>query len=196
MKVVVTDFIEANLDWEKEQLRAAGIDIEAHQMKFAPEEVLAEATRDAEVIVVNMAPITASLADQWNRCELVIRHGIGYDNVDVDALSERGIRFINMPEYCVEEVAEHACMLLLAAGRKLMFSQQVLRRSIEKRQWDFTGIDPIFRLKGRKVGLIGCGRIGSRVYHRLRNFGFTFLVCDPYLNSRRKQELGITPLPL
>ena len=196
MKVVVTDYVEANLDWENGQLQALGLQVEAYQMKFAPEEALAEVTRDADVIVVNMAQITPSLVARWERCELVIRHGIGYDNVDVDALSERGIRFINMPDYCVEEVAEHAIMLILAAGRKLIFSQEVLLRSIQNGQWDFTGIDPIFRLRGRKLGIIGCGRIGGRVYQKLKNFGFEFLICDPYLNPRRKQDLGIETLPL
>src|ERR1019366_4837949 len=102
MKVVVTDYIEPELDWEVKCMREMGITFQACQLKFAGEKQLLDATSDANIVVVNMAPITAGLVEQWQHCSLVIRHGVGYDNVDVSALTRRGIRFANIPDYCVE----------------------------------------------------------------------------------------------
>ena len=91
MKVVVTDYIEPDLNWEAEKLGGQGIELAPYQLKFAPFEDVAAATRDADVVVVNMVPITRALIESWTRCRLVIRHGVGYDNVDRAALDEAGI---------------------------------------------------------------------------------------------------------
>lgn len=194
IKVVVTDYIEADLAWEAERLAALGIDFAAHQLKFADEGQRAAATGDADVIVVNMVPVTRSLVARWKRCSLVIRHGIGYDNVDVDALSERGIRFANVPDYCPQEVAEQTIGLIFALGRKIVFSRKVLEDSSRRNAWNFAPLEPIHQMKGRTLGIIGCGRIGSRVYLGLRSLGFNFLVCDPYLAPQRIAELGLAPV--
>ncbi|MPY90619.1 MAG: C-terminal binding protein [Luteitalea sp.] len=191
MKVVVTDYVEPDLDWEENELRECHIDFRAHQLKFGFFEELASATEDADIVVVNMAPITSSLVAHWKKCRLVIRHGIGYDNVDVDALTEKNIPLVNIPDYCVEEVAEHAIALLFALARKIVLSRSVVEQSSRKGEWDFAGVQPIFRLKDKVLGIIGCGRIGSRIYQRLGSFGFEFLVCDPYLSQPRQRELGI-----
>lgn len=196
LKVVVTDYIEDDLEWEREQLGKAGFQFECHQLKHSPREELAAATRDADIVVVNMAPIPASLIAQWKKCRLVIRHGIGYDNVDVDALTEAGIPLVNIPDYCVEEVAEHAITLIMNAVRKVGYSRQVFDLSVKKGQWDFSSMGPVYRMKGQTLGIIGCGRIGSRVLRKLRSFGFHFEVCDPKLSEARCRELDITPKPL
>jgi D-3-phosphoglycerate dehydrogenase len=196
MKVVVTDYIEQDLDWEQEHLAELGIEFEAHQLKFAPEEELAAATQDADVIVVNMAPITEALVARWQKCRMVIRHGIGYDNVNVDALTARGIMFVNEPDYCVEEVAEQTAALYLALARKIVSSRGMLEQSIKLGRWNFDSIMPLHRIQGRKLGIIGCGRIGSRVYQKMRGFGLEFLICDPYMSERRKSELDIEVISL
>ncbi len=195
IKAVVTDYIEPDLDWETQQLATLGIDLEARQLRSCGESEQAAATRDADVIVVNMLPITRALVASWRRCALVIRHGIGYDNVDVDALTERGIRFAHVPDYCPQEVAEQAIGLIFALGRKIVFSRRVLEESSRRGSWDFSPVEPIHRMKGRTLGIIGCGRIGSRVYLGLQSFGFNFLVCDPYLTAERVRELGVTLVP-
>lgn len=191
IKVVVTDYIEADLEWEAKEIRGLGLEFEAFQLKFAPEAELAKATRDAHVIIANMAPITASLVAKWEKCSLLIRHGIGYDNVDVDAVTSRGIRFANIPDYCPQEVAEQAIALIFALGRKVVFSRKILEDCSRHHRWEFTGLEPIHQMKGQTLGIIGCGRIGSRVYLGLRSFGFKFLICDPYLTPERIEELGI-----
>ncbi len=191
IKFVVTDYIEADLDWEVQEMADRGVDFAYHQLKFAPVEEVAAATKDADIVLVNMVKIDRDLISRWENVKLVIRHGIGYDNVDVDALTEAGIMFGYQPDYCVEEVAEHAIALLFGCARKLFPGRKCLEQSSATGQWDFSGVMPLYRMAGKTVGLIGCGRVGSRVYQKLQSFGFNWLICDPYLSERRREALGI-----
>lgn len=190
-KVVVTDYIESDLKWESEEMEKRGVAFEAYQLKFAPQAELIAKIRDADVVVVNMAPMTEAVIGALNQCRLIIRHGIGYDNVDLKAATRKGIRVANIPDYCPDEVAEHTVALMLASWRKLFVSLEVLKESSRKGQWDFQRCYPIFKLSGKTVGIVGCGRIGSRVLQRMRGFDVNLLVCDPYLSPERKRELGI-----
>ena len=191
VKVVVTDFIEPDLEWESKELARRGVEFETHQLKFAPSHEVVDATRDADLVVVNMVPITQDVISKWERCRLVIRHGVGYDNVDVKALRQTGIPLCYIPDYCAEEVAEQAIALLLACGRKLVASRRVLDCSSAQGSWDFAPVVPMFLMAGQTLGIIGCGRVGSLVYRKLKSFGFKFLICDPYLSAERKRELEI-----
>jgi D-3-phosphoglycerate dehydrogenase / 2-oxoglutarate reductase len=191
MKVVITDYIEPDLDWEARQLRERGVEFSCHQLKFAPFEKVVEATRDADVVIVNMVPVTPALVAAWRKCKLVIRHGVGYDNVDLAALDAAGIPLCYIPDYCVEEVAEQAIALILACGRRLVTGRRVLEESSKNGIWDFKETIPVFRMAGQTLGILGCGRIGSRVYQKLKGFGFRFRICDPYLSEERRRELGI-----
>lgn len=191
MKVVVTDYIEPDLDWEAREMARRGVEFAAYQLKFTSAERVIEATRDADVVIVNMVPVTAEIVAGWERCRLLIRHGVGYDNVDLAALERAGIPCCYIPDYCMDEVAEHAIMLMLASARRLPASRRVLDESSARGQWDFAGVIPIYRITGRTVGILGCGRIGSRVYRKLKAFGVDFRIVDPYLSEERKRELGI-----
>jgi len=190
IKATVTDYIEEDLDWEAAELAKAGIGFAACQLKFRPESEVVERIRDADVIVVNMVPMPASTLEALPNCRLLIRHGIGYDNVDVDACTRLGIQFAYQPDYCKEDVAEHAIALLFACARKIPQSRRTLEASSRSGQWDFSGIFPIQRLDGKTLGIVGAGRIGSRVYRKLRSFGFRILICDPFLSPERMAELS------
>lgn len=190
-KVVVTDYVEPDLNWECAEFARRGVAFEYHQLKFAPNERVIEATRDADVVVVNMVKITADIVSAWKKTRLVIRHGVGYDNLDLDALEKAGIAPCYIPDYCAEEVAEQAIALILACGRRLVSSRKVVDDSSARGIWDFKPMIPIFRMGGQTLGILGCGRIGSLVYRKLKSFGFQFLICDPYLTEERKRELGI-----
>jgi D-3-phosphoglycerate dehydrogenase / 2-oxoglutarate reductase len=191
LKVVITDYIEPDLNWETEEMARRGVEFAAHQLKFAPVADVIAATRDADVVVVNMVPITPEVIAAWRNCKLVIRHGVGYDNVNVKALEAAGIPLCYIPDYCTEEVAEQAIAMILGCGRRIVSSRKVLEDSSASGRWDFGPTIPVFRMGGQKLGIIGCGRIGSVVYEKLKSFGFEFLICDPYLSEERKRELGI-----
>lgn len=191
MKVIVTDHIEDNLDWEVGRLAGDGIELVPFQNKHARPAELIEMSLDADCLVVNMAQITREVIESWANVRLVVRHGIGFDNIDLEALSERGIPLVNIPDYCVEEVAEQAIALIMSLGRKIAFSRANFDRAVAQNAWDYDGLQPVYRMAGQTLGLLGCGRIGSRVLQKLRSFGFHFLVCDPYIEPSRKQILNI-----
>ena len=191
IKVVVTDYIEEDLNWEAEELAKRGIEFEAYQLKFKSEDEILAKLRDADVIVANMVQMTASLLSRLEKCKLLIRHGVGYDNIDVEACTRLGIQFAYQPDYCKIDVAEHAIALILACGRKVVWGRKTLDKSSADGKWDFSGLFPIYRLEGKTLGIIGVGRIGSRVYRKLRGFGFNIIGCDPFLSEERVKELGI-----
>lgn len=191
MRAVVTDYIEDNLDWEAEQLKGSGIEFAVFQLKGKPEADVVAAIKDADVVVVNMVKMTDSLLGKLPKCKLLIRHGIGYDNVDVSACTRHGIQFAYQPDYCQEDVAEHAIALIFACARKVTWSRQTLEDASRRQQWDFSKLFPIYRMEGKTLGIVGVGRIGSRVARKLKSFGFKIIGCDPYLDAARQAELGI-----
>lgn len=184
---IVTDYIEDNLDWEVGEMVKAGIEFAAYQLKFKPEAEIVEKAKNADVILVNMVKFDESLLSKLPKLKLLIRHGIGYDNVDVAACTRHGVQFAYQPDYCMEDVAEHAIALIFACGRKVVWSRRTLDKSSAKGQWDFSDIFPLVRMAGKTLGIVGLGRIGSRVYQKLRSFGFQVLVCDPYISAERKK---------
>jgi D-3-phosphoglycerate dehydrogenase len=195
-RIVVTDYIEPDLEWERAQLATLAVTFEAYQLKSTSREALLARVGDADVLVVNMVKIDREVIQNLRSCKLIIRHGVGYDNIDVPAATEHGIQVCYVPDYCREEVAEQAMMLLLLCRRRFTQQQESLEVSLKKGQWDFSSVGAIRRFSGTKAGIVGCGRIGSLVVRMLRGFGIEVMVHDPYLSERRQAELGIRCLPL
>ena len=196
-KIVVTDYIEEELDWEFEKFGSMkNVTFEALQLKHAEKSKVIDAVADADIIVVNMVPIEKDVIESLTNCKLIIRHGVGYDNVDVKELTRRGILLINIPDYCVEEVAEQAVMHIITCARKYLKQQESMKISVKKGEWDFDVVYPISLISYKKLGIIGCGRIGGTVLKLMRGFDMDIHVCDPYLSEEKKRELGIDHEPL
>ena len=193
-KAVVTDYIEPDLVYEAQKLAELGIDFEAFQLKFRPEDEVYEAIKDADVIVVNMVKMPESLISRLTKCKLIIRHGIGYDNVDWKACEKYGIQFAYQPDYCKEDVAEHAISLIFACARRLFRARTCLEESSAAGAWNFEDLFPVYRLDGKTLGILGCGRIGSRVFRKLRTFGFNIIACDPYLTDSVRKSYEVQGL--
>ena len=190
-KVVITDYIEPDLEWEAQQFQQFGVDFSYHQLKQAGPLELLKVIADADVIIVNMATISAKVIQGLKRTKLIIRHGVGYDNVDVDAAAKRGIVVSYMPDYCMHEVAEQAVTLIFACQRKLNIQMQLTQESSRTGRWVFEPVYPVHSLRGKTLGIIGCGHIGSLVFRMLQNFDLArTLVCDPFLSEARRSELG------
>lgn len=182
--VVVTDYVEPDLNWEAEQLEQLGASLRAHQLRNASADELARAAGDADVVVVNMAVLDETVIKALSSCRLIIRHGVGYDNVDVAAATSAGIAVTRIPDYCVTEVAEQALMLIMACRRRLPDQSRSLRRSRSADAWDFSGVEPIHRLHGATLGVVGCGQIGSVLLSMAEGLGVTRLAVDPTLGER------------
>ncbi len=197
IKIYVTDYIEPDLKWEEEQLaKYAHVTFEYEQLKLKPEEELVAEIGDADMVLVNMVKMTENVINGLEKCKLILRHGVGYDNVDVDAATARGIRVAYEPDYCMDEVAEHAITLMLAGWRKLNVGRKILEASSQNGIWDFNAIYPVYSVTGKTVGIIGCGRIGSLTLKKLSGFDVNILVCDPHLTDERKAELGVETVDL
>lgn len=170
MKIIITDSnFESDVP-EREVLTQAGLMLQRYACKT--EEEMIEAGRDADAILVQFAPAPRRVLKAWKNCKLIVRYGIGYDNVDVKAAEELGIQVCNVPSYCLDEVADHTCSLLLAGARKVL----ALHDSVRQGKWDVESIArPIPRFSDSVVGLVGFGRIGARVAERLKAFQFKII---------------------
>ncbi len=192
----ITDYIERDLLWEEEECRKLGLRLEHYQLKeAAPADIIAR-VRDADIVLVNMAKFTAEVIAGLDNTKVIIRHGIGYDNVDVEAATAHGIILANERTASSEDVAEHAVLLMLEVYKKRKLQDKILRDWIETRQWSSTKIYPLYRLTGKTVGIIGCGNIGSRVLQKMKCFGVNILVCDPYLSKKRFDQINCIHMPL
>jgi D-3-phosphoglycerate dehydrogenase len=133
--------------------------------------------REAEILLVTWYQVTAEIIQQLQRCRVIIRIGVGYDNIDAEAARARGIAVCNVPDYCKGEVADHAIALALAQARSLPF----LDRCVRERDWKPRLPHPMPSFEVMNFGVLGYGRIGRLTIARARGFGFRLIACDPYI---------------
>lgn len=184
-KVLVSDFLTES-SVEREVL---GDDVELVLARAWDESALASQVADADALLVfhdipRLSDATFALAP---RCKGVVRAGVGFNNVDLEAAGRRGIAVCNVPDYGTEEVADHSVMLLLAAARLLLPCDAQLRSG----QWDPAVITGAPRLRGQTIGLIGCGRIGMAMAERVKAFGLDVVFYDPHQPRGWDKALGI-----
>jgi D-3-phosphoglycerate dehydrogenase len=122
--------------------------------------------------------VTAKVIQAARQCVTIGRYGIGLDNIDVAAATLHGIIVTNVPSYCVEEVSDHALALLLSLARKITFFDRAIKSGV----YDLQAGTPLFRVRGRILGIAGFGRIGRALYRKARGLGLNVLVYDPYVD--------------
>ena len=174
-KVVIADHDYGNLDIERPILEAAGARVVALQAKS--EEDLFEEARDCDAIINQYARVGAATIDRMERCKVIARYGIGVDIVDVEAATRKGILVTNVRDYCTDEVADHAIGLWLALARKLVQYNAATHNGI----WQWQTGRPIYRLRGRTMGIVSFGKIGQAIAQRAKVFGVSLIAYDPYL---------------
>ena len=190
-KVLVTDFTFDRLDVEEAILRPLGAAIDARQCRT--ESDLLGAVGDADYVLTQFAPVTARVIDAMARARLIVRYGIGVDNVDLDAARGRGIPVCNVPAYCIDEVADHTLALLLDATRRIAANGRVVRDG----GWGLAvPLDRMKALRDMTVGVVGFGRIGRAVADRLRGFGCRVLASDPNVPAAEFASHGAEAVPL
>jgi D-3-phosphoglycerate dehydrogenase len=183
-KVVTTDVIKPVIP-EEAILKEAGASLVYGDATNEAE--LIELARDADAIINYLALVTARVINSLERCQVIVRRGIGYDSVDVSAATAKGIPVVNVPEYCTDEVADHAMALLLTAARKISAAREQTRSGA----WDLRQLLPIPALKDSTLGLVGFGKIPKAVAARARGFGFKVQASDPFIPAELAAEHGV-----
>jgi phosphoglycerate dehydrogenase-like enzyme len=189
--VVVTD-AAAILAPAIDHLRSNGVTVTVVE-EGAASAVAAAQAADSPVVIIGVMPFREAEIATLRITRLIIRAGIGYDMVDIEAATSAGILVANVPDFCVDEVADHTMTLLLAAMRRLPHALDTWRR---RQDWHVTSqLPPLSRLRGRRLGLIGLGRIGRQVAARANGFGMEVVGYDPVVDPGGGVN-GVTVLDL
>jgi len=183
--VAVSDSVFPNLDPAREVLSKIGAELRPAS-ESTPEAILRVATA-ADALLVTYAKITAEMIARMKRCRIISRFGIGVDNVDIAAATNAGIVVTKVPDYCIDEVSDHALALLLAIVRKIPLSNA----QVQAGRWEMTAVVPIHRLRGSVLGLVGFGRIPQLVAPKAKAFGLRVVACDPYVPAEIFTRAGV-----
>ena len=189
MKIVITDHRFPHIEQERRAVEAAGGTLIEGQA--TTEQQVLELCRDADGVLTARAPIPRGVISAMRRCRIIVRYGIGVDTIDVAAATERGILVANVPDYCLDEVSDHALALLLMLSRQMIPSVSLAREE----SWPVSKMPRLERLRGRTCGLFGCGRIGSLLACKVPGLGMQVIVHDPYLSEGRAREMGAELVP-
>jgi D-3-phosphoglycerate dehydrogenase / 2-oxoglutarate reductase len=184
VKVVITDHRFPDVEQERSAVEASGGNLVVAQT--VDEQELAELCKDADGVLTVRAHITKRVIAAMQRCRIIVRYGIGIDSIDIPAATERGIMVANVPDYCVDEVSDHALAFLLMLGRQMIPAISLANQE----RWVISKMPPVHRLRGQTCGLAGCGKIGSLLAGKAAALGMRILIYDPYLSESRCREMG------
>jgi D-3-phosphoglycerate dehydrogenase len=174
-EVVITDCDHGFVTLEQEEMDRIGAKMTLAQVKSEADVV--RVCGQADGILNQYAPLTRGILERLTRCQVIVKYGVGVDTVDLRAATDLGIIVSNEPDYCFDEVSDHAIGLLMAMARKVTFFDQ----KVKSNQWDFRQGIPIHRIRNKTLGLIGCGRIGREVARKMSTFGVRVIAYDPYI---------------
>jgi D-3-phosphoglycerate dehydrogenase len=183
--VAVTDSVFPNLDAARDVVAKAGAGLVL--AKAPTPEAIVEAAANADAILTTYAKLTAEIIEKLTRCRIISRFGIGVDNVDLAAATAKGIVVTKVPDYCMDEVSDHAIALLLALVRKIPFSNAIVQAG----RWEMPAVVPIHRIRGRVLGLAGFGRIPQLVAPKAKAFGLRVAAHDPYVPDAVFERAGV-----
>jgi D-3-phosphoglycerate dehydrogenase len=179
-RVLVTDHAWPHLDVETAVLAAAGAELVVARHGDADE--LAELARDVDAILTCFARVPATVLDAAPRCRTVARYGVGLDNIPVARATELGMIVANVPDFCVDEVSDHAMALLLACARRVV----TFARSTRAGEWDLAGLGRgLPRLRGQRLGIVGFGNTARTLIPKAQGFGLEVIVHTPRLAAGR-----------
>ena len=186
-RVVITDFIAGALETER---RILGDVADLAALDASSEDELVGRIEDADAIMMfHTVSITEKTIKRLKHCKLIVRCGVGYDNVDWRLAREHGIDVANVPDYGTEEVADSAIGMALALARGISLFNSRLRDGLG--EWLYTQASPIWRLRGRVFGIVGLGRIGGAAAIRAKALGMDVVFYDPYVPDGRDKSLGV-----
>ena len=170
-KVVLIEERFNNHDIEKSVFSQIECEVvEAGHIKDPQE--LSNICTDADAILLNLFKIDMDFISKLEKCKVIGRYGIGYDNVDVKAAAKKGIKVVNVPDYCTEEVVEHILALLFSTVRNITIKDLLVRKG----KWNIKGTIPVHRMAGKKLGIIGYGKTGTLLHKKAISMGFSEII--------------------
>lgn len=153
---------------------------------------LARACEEAHGLLVRWIRVGPREIKQFKNCKILVRYGVGTDNVDADAATEAGIIVGHVPHYGMDEVSSHAIALLMSCIRRIVPAH----RNLANGGWDTNPPEKIWRTSGRTLGLIGLGNIGQAVARKMSTWNMKLLATDPYVDPAKAAALGVTLVSL
>jgi D-3-phosphoglycerate dehydrogenase / 2-oxoglutarate reductase len=187
-RVLITDHTFDPLDIEQKLLEPVAGIIDARQCKSA--EQLLPLVGDADAVITQFSPVNAQVIAAMKKVLVIVRYGIGVDNVDLEAARARGIPVCNVPDYCINEVADHTLAFILALTRQIIPNCFRVRDGL----WGLAvPLADMKTLRDLAIGVVGFGRIGRDVVSRLLPFRCAIRVFDPAVNSRDIEAAGAMP---
>jgi D-3-phosphoglycerate dehydrogenase len=173
MKIVIIDSNLGAIDLERSVADKYGFEIDKPKQCRTEDDVIS-VVKDADAIVVQYAPVSRRVIDAAPRLKAVSEYGTGVDGIDIEACTERGIAVSNVPDYCWEEVSDHAVALALSLDRGIVR----LDRAIREGDYSLTSVKPLKRLSKRVFGVVGLGRIARAAALKARGVGYQVVGTD------------------
>jgi D-3-phosphoglycerate dehydrogenase / 2-oxoglutarate reductase len=183
--IAVTDSPFPSLDPAKAALKR--VDPELRMAKSPSADDILAVARDADAVLVTYAKLPGDLLRELKRCKVIGRFGLGVDNIDIPAAGALGITVTYVPDYCMQEVSDHAMALLLSLVRKVPLSNTL----VQSGRWEVPPVVPIHRLSGRVLGLVGFGNIPRTLAPKAKAFGLRVVTHDPYVSADVLGKAGV-----
>lgn len=184
-KVVVTDYEYETFVPEQEVFSKIGVELTFKQCR-TEEDVIAQC-KDADALISQYAPISRKVIESLEKCKVIARYGVGFNTIDIEAATEKGIVVGNVTDYCLDEVSDHTIALLLSSARKI----SKLNNAVKSGNWDFNVSVPVYRLRDRTLGLIGFGNIPQLVAKKAQAFNLNVIAYDPFVSETVANELNV-----
>jgi D-3-phosphoglycerate dehydrogenase len=187
-KVVCPCFLDKDPGFEQEILRDVAT---FHPYKCSNQEEVARVVANADAVITGPLEVREKAIAGMTRCKIIQALGVGYDRIDLKAAGERGIFVCNVPDYCVNEVADHAIGLMLIANRRMLGLIDAAKRGMWFTKLPDEVSTPVLALSGKTLGIVGLGRIGTAVAIRAKAFCMRVSFYDPYLRLGIERSLNI-----
>jgi D-3-phosphoglycerate dehydrogenase len=187
--IFIADYDFGDVEIERDIVERAGFTLSAAQCKTEDEVI--SLGRDADGVLTQYARIGERAIDAFTRCRVIARYGTGVDIVDVEAATRKGIQVTNAPnDWCSDEVADHAISLWLGAARKICAYDGATRRG----EWHWQTGQPIWRFRGRVLGILSFGAIARGIAERARPFGVEVWAHDPFVEAAVMRQHSVRPV--
>lgn len=181
-KIVVLDHT-FELDIEKKETDDFGGELIDPQCRWNDEAAIIAAAKDAHAILSQNAVVTRKVIESLAECRIIVCYGVGVEIVDVKAATENGIIVANVPDYCINEVSDHAMALILSCLRRITQETMAIKKNPRGLTYGGPLFPPVFKLKGQVLGLVGFGNVARTLAVKARPFGFKIIAYDPFVHG-------------